>query len=147
MKGAHYSLLRLLTCHSPAHPPLPTLPEAREIFSIHLARAPKAQTVQTKHLLQRPAEMDSMPCFGKVFLHTLCKLKPPSVGSVHTPRVRTGLPDPHVCAEVCGSVRKCALVCGPNPRVASYPLQNTKMQANSLENQIGGKVPQQPAAS
>ena len=59
MKGAHYSLLRLLTCHTSAHPPLPTLSEAREIFSTHLAQAPKAQTVQTKHLLQRAVGMET----------------------------------------------------------------------------------------
>ena len=59
MKGAHYSLLRLLTCHANRRPPLPTLQEAREVFSSTLATAPKAQTVQTKHLLQRAVGVET----------------------------------------------------------------------------------------
>ena len=82
MKGAHYSLLRLLTCHSPTHPPLPTLLEAREIFSIHLARAPKAQTVQTKHLLQRAVGMDNNAFLRHVYEGSIAAYAiPPALAS------------------------------------------------------------------
>ena len=82
MKGAHYTLLRLLTCHSPTHPPLPTLLEARELFSSHLARAPKAQTVQTKHLLQRAVGMDSNAFLRHVYEGSIAAYAiPPALAS------------------------------------------------------------------
>ena len=45
-------------CASTRLQPLPSLHEAREIFRTTLAHAPKAQTVLTKHLLQRAVGMD-----------------------------------------------------------------------------------------
>ena len=78
-------LLRLLTCHSPTHPPLPTLLKARELFSSHLARAPKAQTVQTKHLLQRAVGMDSNAFLRHVYEGSIAAYAiPPALASFLT---------------------------------------------------------------